>query len=124
MVKKTVTIKHPVTIEGKIYDSLTFDKFRTKHFRHMPGGLYEIFLDQEEKGKAQEGQEAIAEKEITREEKIQQMKLGFEMIPLIASICNVPEAVIDELEIDDMMEVMGAFNDFLSGSSLLTDGKK
>jgi len=118
MVKKSVTISKPVTVGDKVYDTFTFDVFRTKHFKHMPDELYEVFVDQQEANK--EG----STEEQSRENKIQSMKLGFKMIPLVASICNVPEEVIDELEIEDMMKVMGAFNDFLAESSLLSDGKK
>jgi len=122
--KNTVTLDHPVTVDGKVYDNLTFDKFRTKHFRYLPDEIYEMFVTQDEVKKPKEGEAPEAEVEETREQKIKSMKLGFQMIPLVAAICNVSEKVLDELEIDDTMKVMGAFNDFLSESSLLTDGKK
>jgi len=118
MSENTVKISKPVMVDGKTYESFTFDVFRTKHFRYMPDELYEVFVDQEEAKKSDKAEEQ------TREQKVLSMKLGFKMIPLIASICNVPEAVIDELEVDDMMKVMGAFNNFLAESSLLNDGKK
>ena len=37
------------------------------------------------------------------------------MIPLIAGIANIPESAADEIDIEDLMEVAEALQDFLSG---------
>ncbi len=47
-----------------------------------------------------------------------------EIAPLIAGLADIPESSIDELDIEDLMGVAEALQDFLGGSLFQENGKK
>ena len=92
-----VKLQEPVEYDSKTYDHLEIGKFKAKHFRLLPKGM----LDMEEDAK------------MTTAESLE---VAMEMLPLIASMSNVPEEVIGELGISDLLEVVNQFGPFLEKS--------
>lgn len=103
-----IVLKTPVIIKGKegqkdqTYTSLTLQRLKAKHLQFLPPEMFEM--------------SGMNEKEI--EENLDMvLKATGKMIPLIAGLAEVPEEVIGELEVDDLMEVANELGPFLSGLS-------
>lgn len=96
-----IDLKEPVEFDGKTYESLTLHKFKAKHFKALPSKFWDMVseLQEEDENKSANG-----------------MKLAIDMMPLVAALSNVPEEVIDELSVSDLMKVSAELGPFLEGS--------
>lgn len=93
---RIIELKTPVKVGDTTYTELKIGSFKTKHFKLLPDEAYEMGEDDSEQFS-----------------KPDQIKIGFKMLPLIASMANVSEEVIDELEYDDALNVLQEFGSFL-----------
>ena len=93
---KAVKLKYPIKFEDKEYTELTFGRLKLKHIKNLPPG----FVEKWENG---------------------EVELGV-IVPIIAGLANVPESVIDEIDIEDIDVIVKGFEDFF-GSSLDKAGK-
>ncbi len=97
-----VTLKYPFTIADSDGENgvreikeLKFSRLKAKHMKAIPDSFYE-----------KEGEN---------------MNVS-EMLPLLCSICSLPENGLDDLDIEDFGEVAKMLQDFM-GNSLKTGGK-
>ena len=102
-----VKLKNPVEFNKITYTELSIGKFRAKHFKYLPEEVFEFEYDDPK-----------------LMNKKQMLKLAIAMMPLIAAMANVPEEVVGELEVTDLMEVVDKIGPLLEASLPQKDGNK
>ena len=80
MADKTLQLKYPVKHDGKEYTELTFGRLKLKHLKILPTDFADKWANGEIEFQA--------------------------IIPLLAGICNVPEEVIEEIDVESDMDVI------------------
>jgi hypothetical protein len=99
----TIQLKHPIEMgsvdggpEKRIINSVTVGRLKVKHLKHIPSEL----LEEGAQDKLKSGEQAMLPK----------------LIPMLASMCGLDEAQMDEMDTEDMMEVTKQSVDFMGQS--------
>jgi len=85
-----IKLNTPLSIDGKRYESLTFQSFKVEYLKHVTSDVQKII-------------DAV---DITATDKV---AASIAMVPLLACLCDVPENVIQGVNVEDMSNIVDKF---------------
>ena len=83
---KLIQLRCPLDNNGVMVKEIAITGIKAKHFKNIPDGAFE------------------------------KIKNPAAFIPIVANVTGLPESVVDEMDIADLLEVIAAISDFLPGS--------
>lgn len=116
---KIIELKYPVeTKDGNgnkvLLNAIQLSRVKGKHLRLLPKSLMSTLQTNDEK-------------EEQKEERIKSIQQNFdfaEMFPFIASLANVSEDIIDEIDFEDLQLILEEVTVLVGESEIPQDGKK
>ena len=105
---KTIKLQYPIVLNGR--DDITevkLRRFRAKDLKFFPASFLDV--DQDELSKARKKDGTIDVEKIGAKIDI------ISLIPLIASICDLSEEVLDEMDLADLITVASSMDVYRLG---------